>query len=152
MNEIKKWTEELAEIYMLAPISKTTNTEIWFDEDFRAHFKLTFTPAVCHGFGDIHGGIISTLIDNATWFTAAAQFPYKWVATSELHTYLIRPARKRDLYAEGFIISKGKKLIITKSEVRTKSGDLIAYGSATVFISNLPFSMEKAKEKLGKLK
>lgn len=152
MDEIKKWTEELAEIYMLAPISKTTNTEIWFDNDFKAHFKLTFTPAVCHGFGDIHGGIISTLIDNATWFTAAAQFPYKWVATSELHTYLTRPARKRDLYAEGFIISKGKKLVITKSEVKTKSGDLIAYGSATVFISNLSFSMEKAKEKLGKLK
>ena len=151
MEEIRKWTEELVEIYRMAPISKTTNTDIWFDEEFRAHFKLTFKPNVCHGYGDIHGGIIATLIDNATWFTAAAQFPYKWIATSELHTYLIRPARKRDLYAEGFIISKGKKLVITRGEVKTKNGDLIAYGSATIFISNLTFSIEKAKERLSKL-
>ncbi len=150
--DIKLWTKKLEEIYRLAPIKETLNSDIWFDDEYRAHFKLGFKPDFCHAFGDIHGGIISALIDNATWFSAAAFYPNKWVVTTELHTYLLRPAKRKDLYSEGFIINKGAKLAITKAQIKNKDGTLIAYGSATIYITNIEFDNEKAKRIIDKLK
>ena len=59
----KIWLVELEKIYRQAPISKTLNSDIHFDEEGRAHFVLRFNAGVCHGFGDVHGGIIATMID-----------------------------------------------------------------------------------------
>ena len=147
----KLWTRKLEKIYRAAPIKETLNSDIWFDEENRAHFKLEFKPDFCHGLGDIHGGIISALIDNATWFTAAASYPGKWVVTTELHTYFLKPAKRKDIYSEGFLVNKGLKLAVAKAEVKNAEGTLIAYGSATIYVTNVEIDEEKTKKIIEKI-
>ncbi|RLD98137.1 MAG: hypothetical protein DRI91_03780, partial [Aquificota bacterium] len=57
-ERIMEWARVLESVYRKAPISKTLNSDIWFDDEARAHFVLRFNPGVCHAMGDIHGGII----------------------------------------------------------------------------------------------
>ncbi len=151
-EDVVLWVKRLENIYRSAPISETLNSDIWYDEECRAHFKLIFKPDFCHAFGDIHGGIISALIDNATWFTVAAHTPNRWLVTTELHTYMLKPANRSNLYSEGFVINKGVKLSVAKAEVKDENGSLIAYGSATIYITNIKFDDEKAKVIIERLK
>ena len=146
------WVEKLEKIYRSAPIRETLNSDIWYDNEYRAHFKLVYKPDFCHGLGDIHGGIISALIDNATWFTVAASYPNRWLATTELHTYMLKPAKRSNLYSEGFIVSKGVKLAVARAEVKNEEGTVIAFGSATIYISNIEFDEEKSRKIIEKIK
>ncbi len=149
----RSWLEELERIYRQAPISKTLNSDISFDDEGRAHFVLRFNAGVCHGFGDIHGGIIATMIDNALWFTVAAQYPWVWVTTAEFHTYLVKTPNRQNLYSEGWIMHKGKRIAVAKAEVKREDGALVAYGTGTfIVLEHLKFDLEEAKKRLNDLK
>ncbi len=144
MNQLEKWWRTLEKIYQKAPISKTTQTRLWFDEEGNAHFKLTFNAGVCNAMGDIHGGIIATMIDNATWFTAAAQYPWVWITTFELHTYMVKPAQRQNIYSHGSIIHKGKRTAVAKAKVVREDGTLIAYGTGSfVVLPHITFTPEE---------
>ncbi|BAT71537.1 thioesterase [Thermosulfidibacter takaii ABI70S6] len=149
MSKLKEWWQILEEVYRNAPISKTTNTDIWFDEKGHANFVLKFNKGVCHALGDIHGGIIAVMIDNATWFTAAGQYPWVWITTLELHTYIVKPPMGKDIYSKGSIIHKGKRVAVAKAEVTTEDGTLIAYGTGSfVVLPHIKLSLEEVKKKL----
>jgi len=144
-----EWTKTLESIYRRAPISKTLNSDIWFDEEARAHFVLRFNPGVCNAMGDLHGGIIGTMVDNATWFTAAAQYPQVWVTTTEFHTYILKVPEKQDIYSEGWILHKGKRLAVAKAEVKRADGTLVAYGTGTfAVLSHIRFDPEQVEARL----
>ncbi len=149
---MKEWTKVLEEIYRTAPISKTLKSDIWFDEDGRAHFSLQFHPGICHALGDIHGGIIAAMIDNALWFTAAAQYPYVWITTTEFHTYLVKPPERQNIYSEGWIIHKGKRLAVARAEVKREDGALVAYGTGTfAVLSHIRLDLDEAKRRIKEL-
>ncbi len=151
-REILEWTDTLASIYRRAPISKTLNSDIWFDDEARAHFVLRFYPGVCNAMGDYHGGIIGAMVDNATWFTAAAQYPWVWVTTTEFHTYILKTPERQDIYSEGWILHKGKRLAVAKAEVRRADGALVAYGTGTfAVLSHIRFDPEQVEARLREL-
>ena len=144
---------ELEEIYRKAPISKTLNSEIWFDEDFRAHFKVNFIPSLCHALLDYHGGIIAALIDNAIWFTASACYPRIWITTSEFHTYIVGAPEGKSIFSKGWMIHKGKRTAVAKAKVKTEDGKLVAFGTGTLIVlPHIEFSLEKVKDRLKSLK
>jgi len=146
---IREWIRTLETIYRKAPIRKTLNSDIWFDEDARAHFVLHFNPGVCHALGDVHGGIIGAMVDNATWFTAAAQYPKVWVTTTEFHTYLIRVPNRQDIFSEGWVIHKGKRMAVVKAEVKAADGSLVAYGTGTfAVLGHIKFDLEQVESRL----
>ncbi|RLD96462.1 MAG: hypothetical protein DRI93_00870 [Aquificota bacterium] len=148
-ERIMEWARVLESVYRKAPISKTLNSDIWFDDEARAHFVLRFNPGVCHAMGDIHGGIIGAMVDNAIWFTAAAQYPWIWVTTTEFHTYIIKTPNRQDIYSEGWIVHKGKRLAVAKAEVKTADGSLVAYGTGTfAVLSHIRFDLDQVEARL----
>ena len=148
-SEIREWTKTLEAIYMKAPISKTLNSRIQFDEEARAHFTLPFHPGVCHALGDIHGGIIGAMVDNAIWFTAAAQYPWIWVTTTEFHTYIIKAPNRQNIYSEGWMVHRGKRLAVAKAEVKATDGSLVAYGTGTLAVLNhIRFNLDQVEKQL----
>ncbi len=149
----KEWAKLLEKIYKTAPISKTLNSDIWFDDELRAHFIAKFAPSLCHAMGDFHGGIIAALVDNAIWFTAAAQYPEIWVTTSEFHTYIVSAPQGKDIMSEGWMIHVGKRTAVAKAEVRTSDGRLVAFGTGTlVVLPHVRFTMEDVKKRLDSIK
>ena len=74
MTDRKKRCEELVTLFSRAPIKKTFGMNLAFNDKNESVFELPHNPALEHGLGDTHGGIIATLLDNAGWFAAAVQY------------------------------------------------------------------------------
>lgn len=125
----------LEQMFHAAPIARSMGTRLAYDAEHRAVFTQPYNPAFNHGLGEIHGGVIATLIDNAGWFTVAGEYD-TWVATVEFQVRLLGRA-KEELVARGQIVNAGKRLATTTMEVR--AGDrLIAIGSGTFTVTSQP--------------
>lgn len=94
-----------------------------------------FTPEQEHqGFDDIvHGGIISTVLDEAmAWATAAAGL---WTVTAEMRVRFRQPLRVgTSTRVEARVIESRRRLVKTTAELRLEADDsIVASGTATFF-------------------
>jgi len=125
----------LTAMFQAAPIARTMGTRLEYDAEHRAVFTQPYNPGLDHALGEVHGGAIATLIDNAGWFTVAGEYE-TWVATVEFQVRLLGRA-KEALMARGQIVNAGKRLATTTMEVR--AGDrLVAIGSGTFTVTSQP--------------
>jgi acyl-coenzyme A thioesterase PaaI-like protein len=69
----------LIEFAKQAPIVKTFGMSLQYKVQGQAIWELPHNPGLDHAGGDVHGGIIATLLDNAGWFTAAPYFD-TWIS------------------------------------------------------------------------
>ena len=134
----KERIAQLAAGYGRAPIGKTFGMSLSFDEHDQAVFSLPHNPGLEHALGDTHGGAIATMLDNATWFTAAVPYDV-WIATVELTVRLLEPARKEELLATGRLIRAGKTMATAAAEVRSVSGRLVAIATGTFAVTTAEF-------------
>lgn len=118
-------------------MKRTFGMRLSYDGDGTAVFEMPHHPGFTHALGDTHGGVIATLLDNAGWFTAAVHYD-TWVNTVEMQVRLLEPAKREDLKATATLIRAGKRLAVTTMEVRGASGRLVATGSATFAVSDIP--------------
>jgi uncharacterized protein (TIGR00369 family) len=126
----------LTEMFHAAPIARSFGMKLAYDAEHRAVFTQPYNPAFNHGLGEVHGGVIATLIDNAGWFTVAGEYE-TWVATVEFQVRLLGRA-KEELVARGRIVNAGKRLATTTMEVH--AGDrLVAIGSGTFTVTSAPY-------------
>jgi uncharacterized protein (TIGR00369 family) len=126
------------ELFSRAKIRDTFGMVLSFNEKGNAVFDLPFNPNLCHALGDVHGGAISTLIDNAGWFSVAPYYE-TWVSTTDLHVQLLEPAKKEALQAIGYTLRIGNRLAAARMEVRSKSGRLVAAGQGTFTVTSVPY-------------
>ena len=78
--------------------------------------------------------MISTLLDNAGWFTAASRYDF-WVNTSELTVRLLEPANREPLIGRGTVIRAGGRLCVASMTVHSASGRLVATGTGSFMVS-----------------
>lgn len=97
--------------------------------------KAEFTPTkVYQGWpGVVHGGIITSMLDEAMAY--AARFEGMNCLTSKMQIKFKRPASiDGPLIITGSINRKAKRLIETKASVSLPDGTLVAEGTATQFV------------------
>ena len=107
-----------------------------YDDEHRTVVELEPADHLNHALGEVHGGVIATLIDTAAWFTAAVHYD-TWLATVEFQTRLLEPVSGEKLIARGSTVRVGKSLAIADAEVRTAEGRLIALGSGTFTVTGV---------------
>ncbi len=123
-----------------APIARTFGMTLSFTDEGNAICDLPYNPNLDHALGGIHGGIYAVMLDNATWFTAAAaQNPACWVATSELSIHLLRPAEKTALRSVGRMLKAGKRQCVAEAHLYDGEGQLVGHAVGTFVI--LPDSL-----------
>lgn len=130
-------SEKLIALFDTAPIKRAFGMELKYTAEGNAVFNMPYNQSFDHALGGIHGGVISTLLDNAGWFTAALNYD-TWIATIDLHVQLIDHAEKTDLVSRGFLVRAGKKIATSRMEVIGANGKLIATGSATFSVTSIP--------------
>jgi uncharacterized protein (TIGR00369 family) len=134
----------LTEFFSHAPMKRTFGMTLTFDAAGDATFHMAGDPAMHHSFGDTHGGVIATLLDNAGWFTAATRYDF-WVNTSELTVRLHEPARQEDLIGKGTIVRTGSRLCVASMTVHSASGRLVATGAGSFMVSSKRIALPSQK-------
>lgn len=81
----------------------------------------------------VHGGVLATLIDTATYWAAFLALPQDTgLVNIDLKLNYLRPARPGVLTAEGRCIKPGRSVSYAEASVVDGQGKLIAHGTSTL--------------------
>ncbi len=84
-------------------------------------------------FGIVHGGVLATLIDTATFWAAFMRLPSDaGLVNIDLKLNYLQPALAGRLTAVGRCIRPGRTLSYTEAHVYDASGELLAHGTSTL--------------------
>jgi len=111
--------------------------------------RAEFIPSQNHQgwWGIVHGGIISTLLDEAMGY--AALYQGLCCVTAQMQARLRRPALVDEpIIITGWVTKNTRKLLETKATLSLKDGTLIAEATGTMFILGpMPTEPSDKKEK-----
>ena len=81
----------------------------------------------------VHGGIVATLIDTATYWAAFLVLPEDTgLVNVDLKLNYLRPVSEGSLIAEGRCLRAGRTISYAEAYVESGDGRLIAHGSSTL--------------------
>ena len=132
---LKTNQDNAIKLFSKAPMKKTFNMVLSYNEDNQAVFNMPFDQKFCHALGGLHGGVLSTLLDNAGWFTVQPHYE-NWVNTIDLQVQLLLPTSNKALISKGTLVKKGKNIAFSKMEVLDEDENLIATATGTFAVSN----------------
>ena len=93
--------------------------------------------ADCHlqPFGIVHGGVIATLIDTATFWAAFLRLPEDaGLVNVDLKLNYLQPVVDGRLSAEGTCMRPGRSIAYAEAAVRDEKGALVAHGTSTLMV------------------
>lgn len=119
-----------------APIAKTVPMQFQLAEEGRVIFEATANETHTNPMGGVHGGFAATVMDSVTGCAAhtvlGAGVGY---GTIELNVKMCKPVPfNKTLIAEGKVINKSRRLVISEGYLRDENGSLYAYATATNMI------------------
>jgi uncharacterized protein (TIGR00369 family) len=103
----------------------------------------------CHlqPFGTVHGGVLATLIDTATFWAAFARAPEgAGLVSVEIKVNYLEPVTEGLLIAQGRSIRAGRTLSYAEASIGTGDGRLVVHGSSTLMtLPDKGFRLEEPK-------
>ncbi|RLB71950.1 MAG: PaaI family thioesterase [Deltaproteobacteria bacterium] len=103
----------------------------------RDQAKVELATEVCHlqPYGIVHGGVMATLIDTATFWAAFARLPEDaGLVNVDLKLNYLKPVKTGLLSAEGTCLRPGKTICYAEARVVDEQGDLVAHGTSTLMV------------------
>ncbi len=99
----------------------------------RAEVVLDLGPCHMQPFGIVHGGVLATLIDTATFWAAFLRLPGDTgLVNVDLKLNYLKPVMEGCLTAFGTCIQAGKSISYSEARVEDESGKIIAHGTSTL--------------------
>ncbi|HEV8694181.1 MAG TPA: PaaI family thioesterase [Lysobacter sp.] len=84
-------------------------------------------------FGLVHGGVLATLIDTATFWAGFMRLPEDaGLVNVDLKLNYLRAVTRGHLRAEGRCLRAGRQLSYAEASVFDEAGELIAHGTSTL--------------------
>jgi uncharacterized protein (TIGR00369 family) len=84
-------------------------------------------------FGIVHGGVLATLIDTATFWAGFLRLPEDaGLVNVDLKLNYLKAVTSGRLRAEGRCLRAGKQLSYTEASVLDAAGELVAHGTSTL--------------------
>ncbi|MCD6293100.1 MAG: PaaI family thioesterase [Deltaproteobacteria bacterium] len=91
----------------------------------------------CHlqPYGIVHGGVLSTLIDTATFWSVFMRIPETaGLVNIDLKLNYLQAVQSGKLIAEGYAIRSGRSISYAEAKVFNEDNELIAHGTSTLKI------------------
>ncbi len=102
-------------------------------EDAKAVMEVTVRPEMCNPYGNIHGGMMCLVIDEAIgWAIIAANLDLQYTSVSLNTNFIYAAAEGERIIATSEVVRAGKKILFVEVKVHNAEGKLLAHG-----ISNL---------------
>jgi uncharacterized protein (TIGR00369 family) len=98
---------------------------------------LELRTAHCHlqAYGIVHGGVLATLIDTATFWAVYMRIPEDaGLVNVDLKLNYLKPVENGLLTAEGRAIRSGSTICYAESNVWNADRDIVAHGTSTLMI------------------
>ena len=97
----------------------------------RAVFRLDIRPESRNPYGQLHGGAIYTMADNAAGSAAHTDGRYYVTQTSALH--FLRNQASGTVRATAWVRHRGRSTVLTAVDITGEGGKLLATGEFTFF-------------------
>lgn len=91
----------------------------------------------CHlqPFGIVHGGVLGTLVDTATFWSAFLRLPEDaGLVNIDLKLKYLKSIRTGLMTAQGRCIRDGRTINYAEASVKDEEGNLIAHGTSTLMV------------------
>jgi len=103
-----------------------------------AEVELHVQPHHLQHLGFVHGGVISTLMDNTGWYAAVSNLDEGYTAvTMEIKINYLKPASGKHLLASAAVKRQGRKTAFVTIELHDE-GKLVAFATGTYAIMEDP--------------
>ena len=107
----------------------------------------------CHlqPFGIVHGGVLATLIDTATFWSVFLRLPEDTgLVNIDLKLNYLKSVSTGAMTAQGRCIRAGRSINYAEASVKDKEGNLVAHGTSTLMVNPVNISRVGAKKFLGR--
>jgi uncharacterized protein (TIGR00369 family) len=124
MEELKKM------LYQAIPFYSTLGLELQEIGDGKATFEVYVKKELTQN-GNVHGGVIASLIDSACACAAISLlYPNGSATTIDLQVEYHKPVSNGKLIATGKCLKSGKNIFFCKAKVWNEEGNLVSTGSS----------------------
>lgn len=133
MNPNPEYVRELIHRVNTSPFPGHMSMKLVTIDLDRAGVELQTARCHLQPYGIVHGGVVATLIDTATFWSAFMRVPEDaGLVNVDLKLNYLKPVEKGLLRAEGFAMRSGKSISYAESRVLDDHGELIAHGTSTL--------------------
>ncbi len=129
------YIRELVEIVNTSPFPVHMAMRLAAIEPDQAVIELRTARCHLQAYGILHGGVLATLIDTATFWAVYLRIPEDaGLVNIDLKLNYLRPVENGLLTAEGRAIRSGNRICYAESDVRNADRELVAHGTSTLMI------------------
>ena len=149
-KEVGAQLKIVREVYGNLPFNRLLGLKVEFLEIDRAGFSFTMKNELIGNtvHGILHGGVISTVLDTTGGMTATGSALermrnhskdeiIKWIArvgTIDMRVDYLRPGRGSQFHSTGSVMRTGRKVAVTRMELKNQENKLIAVGTGTYIV------------------
>ncbi len=129
------YIKEVREIVRKSPFPNHMAMQLAEMNIDQATIELDLSNIHLQPFGLVHGGVISTMIDTATFWAVFMRIPEDaGLVSVDLKLNYLRSVTKGKLRAEGRSIRDGKSICYSEARVHDENDELIAHGTSTLMV------------------
>jgi len=130
-----EYIRELVETINTSPFPKHMAMRLAAIDLDKAVIELKTSRSHLQAYGIVHGGVLATLIDTATFWSVYLRIPEDaGLVNIDLKLNYLQPVAIGLLTAEGRAIRSGNKICYAESEVWSSGRELVAHGTSTLMI------------------
>jgi len=130
-----KYKEAVAKVVNQSPFFSLLSMEIKDLKWGASLLEVQLEEKHLQPFGNVHGGVMASLVDAATFWATFPQVENGLgLTTVEIKVNYLAPVQKGKLIAGGRCIKMGKTLALGEAFVRDEGERLIAHGTSTMMV------------------
>ncbi|MFH0996703.1 MAG: PaaI family thioesterase [Pseudomonadota bacterium] len=133
LNPNPEYIRELIEAINASPFPDHMSMRLLEVSLDRAVLELKTGQCHLQAFGIVHGGVMATLIDTATFWAVFMRIPESaGLVNIDLKLNYLKPVENGILIAEGRAIRSGNSISYAETTVLNEKRELIAHGTSTL--------------------
>lgn len=127
------YIKSVQDLVHTAPYPKLIGMTIAALDFDRCRIELTLRDDHLQPFGIVHGGVLATLIDTATFWAAFLRLPDDaGLVNVDLKLNYLKAVVRGHLRAEGECLRAGRQISYTVASVYNDDDELVAHGTSTM--------------------
>ena len=129
------YINKLIEMVNTSPYPRHLRMELVSISVDQAVVKLNTEQCHLQPFGIVHGGVLATLVDTATFWSVFLRLPEDaGLVNIDLKLNYLKSISTGMLTAQGRCIRAGRTINYAEASVKDKKGNLIAHGTSTLMV------------------